>query len=82
MKHCCRTDVSQELFGEYRHALRLPGTPIKTFRLRLFLFPAAEEPVTPEDLAFYSHASHSSRWVLLYCKCCWLLLLLLVVLVD
>lgn len=59
----------QELFGEYHHALRLPGTPIKTFRLRLFLFPAAEEPVTPEDLAFYSH---SSRCVLplLGCRCC------------
>lgn len=39
-----------ELFGEYERALRLPGTPIKTFRLRIFLFPAAEDPYTPEDL--------------------------------
>jgi serine/threonine protein kinase len=31
--------------------MRLPGTPVKTFRLRVFLFRAAEEPYTPEDLA-------------------------------
>lgn len=53
----------QELFHEYWRALRLPGTPVKTFRLRLFLFPAAEDPYTPEDLAYFS-ASRSSRWVL------------------
>ena len=40
-----------ELCGEYFRALRTPGTPVRTFRLRLFLFPAAEEPLTPEDLA-------------------------------
>ncbi|KAG7667905.1 hypothetical protein Ndes2526B_g01686 [Nannochloris sp. 'desiccata'] len=39
-----------ELFDEYFRALRLPNTPIKTFRLRLFLFRAAEVPYTPEDL--------------------------------
>lgn len=41
----------QELYDEYLRALRLPGTPVKTFRLRLFLFPAAEDAYTPEDLA-------------------------------
>ncbi|KAL4860150.1 putative serine/threonine-protein kinase SIS8 [Chlorella vulgaris] len=50
----------KELFHEYSRALRMPGTPIKTFRLRVFLFPAAEDPYTPEDLAFYSEASRSS----------------------
>jgi hypothetical protein len=38
----------------------MPGTPIKTFRLRLFLFPAAEEPYTPEDLAIFSASRTSS----------------------
>lgn len=41
----------QELFDEYARALRLPGTPVKTFRLRVFLFRAAEDPLTPEDIA-------------------------------
>jgi hypothetical protein len=40
-----------ELYGEYFRALRQPGTPIRTFRLRLFLFRAAEDPYTPEDIA-------------------------------
>lgn len=44
-------NTSQELYDEYFRALKLPGTPIKTFRIRLFLFKAAEEPYTPEDLA-------------------------------
>lgn len=54
----------QELFDEYFRALRLPGTPIKTFRLRLFLFRAAEVPYTPEDLeaeARYLEMMPSSR---------------------
>lgn len=53
-----------ELFDEYSRALRLPGTPIKTFRLRLFLFRAAEVPYTPEDLeaeARYLEMMPSSR---------------------
>eukprot|EP00887_Chlorella_sp_A99_P004451 scaffold30.g4451.t1 len=40
-----------ELFDEYVRALCLPGTPVKTFRLRMFLFPASEDPYTPEDMA-------------------------------
>jgi hypothetical protein len=39
----------------------MPGTPIKTFRLRLFLFAAAEDPYTPEDIAYFS-SSRTSRW--------------------
>lgn len=38
------------MYGEYFRALKLPGTPVKTFRLHIFLFKAAEEPYTPEDL--------------------------------
>ncbi|GAB4816617.1 hypothetical protein N2152v2_003663 [Parachlorella kessleri] len=40
----------QELFDEYARALRMPGTPVKTFRMRVFLFRAAEDPLTPEDI--------------------------------
>lgn len=59
---CCNFPrlPSQELFDEYQRALRLPGTPIKTFRLRLFLFPAAEDPFTPEELAYLSTSRSSS----------------------
>lgn len=46
----------EELFDEYVRALCLPGTPVKTFRLRMFLFPASEDPYTPEDMA--QAASH------------------------
>lgn len=52
--------LPQELFDEYQRALRLPGTPIKTFRLRLFLFPAAEDPFTSEELAYLSTSRSSS----------------------
>lgn len=43
--------VPQEMLDEYQRGLRIPGTPIKTFRLRVLLFPAAEEPFTPEEIA-------------------------------
>ena len=54
----------QELFDEYFRALKLPGTPVKTFRLCLFLFRAAEVPYTLEDLeaeARYLELMPSSR---------------------
>jgi hypothetical protein len=41
----------QEMLDEYHRGLRIPGTPIKMFRLRVLLFRAAEEPFTPEELA-------------------------------
>lgn len=41
----------QSLFDEYFTHLRKATTPVKTFRLQLYLFRAAEEPYTPEDLA-------------------------------
>ena len=44
----------------------MPGTPIKTFRLRIFLFRAAEDPLTPEDIAAADKFlnSRASRWAL------------------
>jgi hypothetical protein len=39
------------MLDEYHRGLRIPGTPIKMFRLRVLLFRAAEEPFTPEELA-------------------------------
>ncbi|KAK9826720.1 hypothetical protein WJX81_001147 [Elliptochloris bilobata] len=45
----------QEMFEEFFRALKVPGTPVKTFRLRVVLFPAAEEPMTPEELADAQH---------------------------
>jgi hypothetical protein len=41
----------QELADEYARALHLPGTVFKAFRLQAFLFPAAEDAYTPEDMA-------------------------------
>ena len=45
------TVLSQEMLDEYQRGLHIPGTPIKTFRLRVFLFPALDEPFTPEEIA-------------------------------
>ena len=36
---------------EYFRALRTPGTPVRTFRLRAVLFPAMEHDLTSEELA-------------------------------
>ena len=33
----------QELYEEYFLALQRPGTPVKTFRVKLFLFPALQD---------------------------------------
>ena len=37
---CC---VWQELYDEYFQALQRPGTPVKTFRIKLYLFPALQD---------------------------------------
>jgi len=52
----------QEMFEEFFRALKVPGTPVKTFRLRVVLFPAAEEPMTPEELADAQHFFSTSRY--------------------
>ena len=45
-----RFPVSQEMFEEYFRGLNLPGTPAKTFRLRVFLFfDMIQEPLTPAE---------------------------------
>lgn len=49
------------MFEEFFRALKVPGTPVKTFRLRVLLFPAAEEPMTPEELADAQHFFSTSR---------------------
>ncbi|KAK9829327.1 hypothetical protein WJX72_005201 [[Myrmecia] bisecta] len=43
-------DDVQEMFDEYWRSLRLPGTPVKSFRIRVYLFPAEEEELTAEEL--------------------------------
>ena len=43
--------VSQEMMDEYLRALRLPGTPVRTFRLRAVLLRAMEQDLTFEELA-------------------------------
>lgn len=46
----------QEMFEEYQRGLAVPGTPIRTFRLRVLLFSVVEvpysvgEPFTPEEI--------------------------------
>lgn len=49
--HTRRCDsVLQEMFEEYFRGLNLPGTPAKTFRLRVFLFfDMIQEPLTPAE---------------------------------
>jgi hypothetical protein len=32
----------QELYEEYFSALRRPGTPLKTFRVKVYVFPALQ----------------------------------------
>ena len=56
-----RLPRAQEMFEEFFRALKVPGTPVKTFRLRVVLFPAAEEPMTPEELADAQHFFSTSR---------------------
>jgi hypothetical protein len=49
--------VGQEMFDEYVRALAQPGTPVKTFRLRVFLFRAQEDIFMPEHLLAMSRNS-------------------------
>lgn len=53
----------QEMLEEYQRGLRIPGTPIKTFRLRVLLFRASEEPFTPEELADGEEFFSRSRYI-------------------
>lgn len=41
---------SQELVDEYYDHLARPGTPLKTFRIRVFAFAATEAPIKPDDI--------------------------------
>lgn len=60
----------EEMFEEYMRGLRVPGTPIRTFRLRVFLFGVVEVPysvdetMTAEELAdahsFFNYPPTSS----------------------
>ena len=43
-------DDLQELVDEYYAHLERPGTPSRTFRIRLFAFTATEEPLTPDEI--------------------------------
>ncbi len=55
----------QEMFDEHARALRMPNTPVKLFRMRVFLFSASEDPLTAEERAdaekFFLRRSHASR---------------------
>lgn len=35
---------------DYYSHLERPGTPSKTFRIKVFVFMAAEEPLTPDEI--------------------------------
>lgn len=52
----------QELKDEYFAHLRRPTTPTKTFRVRCFISPAKEEPLTPDEIL---EGETFFRWVLL-----------------
>lgn len=39
---------TQEMYDEYVQALRRPGTPVKTFRIKVFLFPALQDELDTE----------------------------------
>lgn len=38
-----RSSIEQELYDEYFQAMQRPGTPVKTFRIKLYLFPALQD---------------------------------------
>ena len=52
--------LMQELVEDYLAHLQLPGTPRKTFRIKVFVFMAAEEPLTPDEIL---EGQHFFRWV-------------------
>lgn len=66
----------QELYEEYDAALRRPGTPLKTFRIKVFVFPACQdvrevcdEEGGDED-ALMIESRPDPRWVFLsQCGC-------------
>jgi hypothetical protein len=45
----------QELIEDYLAHLQRPGTPCKTFRIKVFVFMAAEEPLTPDEIMEGQH---------------------------
>lgn len=47
---CVVPGVPQELVEDYLSHLERPGTPSKTFRIRVFVFMAAEDPLTPDEI--------------------------------
>jgi len=47
--------LQQELVEDYLAHLQLPGTPRKTFRIKVFVFMAAEEPLTPDEIMEGQH---------------------------
>lgn len=52
----------QEMFEEYASHLLRPGTPSKTFRIKLFVFAAAEEPLTPDEIMDGENFFRSGSW--------------------
>lgn len=57
-KHCACWLASfqlQELIEDYLAHLARPGTPCKTFRIKVFVFMAAEEPLTPDEIMEGQH---------------------------
>lgn len=61
----------QEMFDEYQRGLAVPGTPIRTFRLRVLLFAVVEvpysvgDPFTPEEIQDGRDFFARSRWATL-----------------
>ncbi len=39
----------QELYDEYLQAMRRPGTQVRTFRVKIFLFPALQDELDTEE---------------------------------
>jgi hypothetical protein len=49
----------QELIEDYLAHLQRPGTPCKTFRIKVYVFMASEEPLTPDEIM---EGHHFFRW--------------------
>jgi hypothetical protein len=54
----------QELVEDYYAHLQRPGTPSKTFRIKVFVQMAAEEPLTPDEImdgqSFFRYSARQS----------------------
>lgn len=48
-------DDLRELYDEYRNAMRRPGTPVKTFRVKMFLFPALQTELDTDTRLLEAH---------------------------